>query len=446
MDLELKLKNKDTIFTRIVNGQKQRGNLQKEFTKWLENCHKNLDKQIQFKGYIETITRLELPKKMQEFWATFSSIVWDKKTYKTGDLVKSHKTGINLYGVVVRFLLYGNHKEDVFATAGFVELALEPKALYDKVRIIPISKIDQTATKEAIEKNINKDLAKLPEKLRVDWPDRNPWPQNGVRPAGTVLDPKGDQEIASYTASYRQKWAYWFKSFENLTALGKYSLCLNTAINESNVTDFGGSELPSYELNFTIKEGSAESFVINVASPALTVGVPFDIPLQIKDAYGHPTSPPPNLKPVLECSGLEVSYEKVDSSGPSTFTIRSVKARGRVPKESKPFDLTVTLPGMKTETQILKIFLYPGMPHSLHVMPEDNPIITENGSRVEFTVEIHDEAGNITTQPRQAVRCQVHGFAPEVTDCSSTGTGQIVTRPINLKITKGEATKAQSSF
>lgn len=36
----------------------------------------------------------------------------------------------------------------------------EPKALYDKVRIIPISKIDQTATKDAIIKNINKDLAK----------------------------------------------------------------------------------------------------------------------------------------------------------------------------------------------------------------------------------------------------------------------------------------------
>ncbi|XP_019127178.2 structural maintenance of chromosomes flexible hinge domain-containing protein 1 isoform X1 [Larimichthys crocea] len=523
MDLELKLKNKDTIFTRIVNGQcpqeknssadsplpaqasksvtgkkdqskkaglplrpspikKQRGHLQKEFTKWLENCHKKLDKQIQFKGYMETITRTELPKKMQEFWATFSSIVWDKKTYTTGDLVKSHKTGINLYGVVVRFLLYGNHKEDVFATAGFVELALEPKALYDKVRIIPISKIDQTATKDAIIKNINKDLAKLPEKLKVDWPDRNPWPQNAIRPAGTVLGPfrieilnknedslsrmpsvgqgpvkkllvvlklihhgaKGDQEIASFTASHG-KWAYWFKSFENLTNLGKYSLCLNTAINESNVTVFGGSELPSYKLNFTIKEGSAESFVIDVASPSLNVGTPFDIPLRIKDAYGHPTTPPPNLKPVLECSGLEVSYEKVDSSG-TTFTIRSVKARGRVQKESKPFDLTVTLPGMKTETQIIKIFVYPGLPHSLHVMPEENPIIAENGSRVEFNVEIHDEAGNITAHPKQTVRCQVHGYAPDVIDCSSTGTGQFVTRPINLKIIKGEPQKLKVHF
>lgn len=26
----------------------------------------------------------------------------------------------------------------------------------------------------------------------------------------------------------------------------------------------------------------------------------------------------------------------------------------------QPFDLTVTVPGMKTETQIIKIFVYPG--------------------------------------------------------------------------------------
>lgn len=29
--------------------------------------------------------------------------------------------------------------------------------------------------------------SRLPEKLKVDWPDRNPWPQNAIRPAGTVL-------------------------------------------------------------------------------------------------------------------------------------------------------------------------------------------------------------------------------------------------------------------
>lgn len=108
-----------------------------------------------FVGYKETITRTDVPvKKMQHPWATFSSIEWDGKVYKTGQLVsifffllnvysdysvshinaciffiqvKSQKTQPILYGSVVHFLLYGQHDGNVFATGGEVEVALVRK-------------------------------------------------------------------------------------------------------------------------------------------------------------------------------------------------------------------------------------------------------------------------------------------------------------------------------
>ncbi|XP_041817440.1 structural maintenance of chromosomes flexible hinge domain-containing protein 1 [Chelmon rostratus] len=485
LELELKLKNKGTIFTRVVNGQNQRANIKKEFTQWLQSCHYKWDKQIQFLGYKETITRADMPKKMQHPWATFSSIKWDGKTYRAGQLVKSQKTQRILYGTVVQFLLHGEYSEDVFATGGQVEVALEPRAFYDETKIIPISKIDQSATDEAIKKNIDNDFARLPDKLRVDWPEGNPWPQNAVRAAGTPFGPlkieilnrkeesisrmpsvgqgsgkpliiefkiiqhgpKQDQVIASYVAQRSPKWGFWFKKIECLTHLGKYTVTLTTELSESNATAFGGRALPSYKLNFTIKEGNAESFVIGEVNPTLHVGVPLDIPLLMKDGYGHPTVPPPHLKPVLKCSDLDLSYEKVDSSG-TAFIIRRVKARGKVLnyQQSKPYELKVTLPGMKNDTQSMNIVLLPGRPHSLLVMPEDNPITAENGNPARFDVEIHDEAGNITSHPKQIVHCQVQGLPLVATDCSNTGAGQLVTKPINLKITKGEAQKLQVQF
>ncbi|KAM9337171.1 structural maintenance of chromosomes flexible hinge domain-containing protein 1 [Symphorus nematophorus] len=467
-DLVLKLNDKQTIFTRVDGQKEKRSNIEKDFTQWLQTCHEKWDKEVQFLGYKNTITRTDVKiLKRQYPWGTFSYIEWDGKMYKTGQLVKSQKTQPILYGTVNQFLLYGHYNGDVFATGGLVEVALEPKALYDNIKIIPIFKIDRTATEEAIKKNIDNDFAKLPDILQVDWPSGNPWPQNAARSAGTPLGPlqveilnknkvltprmpsvgqgqgkklivefkviRDGKEVVSYVAQH-SKWGFYFKKIENLTELGKYTLTLTTKIQESNETVFGGRALPSYKLNFTIKEGDAESFVICPVKSPLNVGVPFDIPLRIKDGYEHPAPPPSNLKPVLQCSGLEVTYEKVDISG-TTLTIRSVKARG---KQSKSYDLNVTLPGMKKDTQSISIVLLPGKPHSLHVKPEDNPITAENGNPVTFEVEIHDEAGNITTQAKQMVRCQVQGLPPVQTDCSSTGAGKIVTKPINLKIIKGE--------
>ncbi|XP_076617902.1 structural maintenance of chromosomes flexible hinge domain-containing protein 1 [Chaetodon auriga] len=491
MELELKLKNKDTThFTRVVNGQRQRGDIKKEFTQWLQSCHDKYDKQIKFKGYKETVIRTDVPKKIQHYWAIFSSIEWDGKTYRAGQLMKSVKTHRLLYGKVVRFLLHREHqrehKDDLFATGGQVEVCLEPRAFYDETKIIPISKIDQTATDEAIQKNIDTDFARLPDKLTVDWPEGNPWPQNAIRPAGTQFGPlkieilnrreesisrmpsvgKGavkklavefkivqhvgpqqDRDIVSYIAPKPTKYGFWFKKLETLTQLGKYTMTLKTTISETNDTVFGGRALPSYKLSFTIKEGNAESFVISELSSTLQVGVPFDIPLLMKDAHDHRTMPPPNLKPVLKCSDLDLCYETVDSSGTS-FTIRSVKLRGKVlsSQRSKPYELKVTLPGLKKDTQSVNIVLLPGKPHSLHVTPEDSPITVENGNTALFDIKIHDEAGNITAHPRQTVRCQVQGLPLVAVDCSSTGAGHLVTKPINLKLIKGEAQKLKVQF
>uniref|UniRef100_A0A4W6CK50 Structural maintenance of chromosomes flexible hinge domain containing 1 n=1 Tax=Lates calcarifer TaxID=8187 RepID=A0A4W6CK50_LATCA len=440
VDLELKMRNKETIFTRVVNRQGQRTNIQKDFTQWLKHCHENLDKQVKFLGFQEIITRTDQQaKKKTHPWATFSAIQLDGKIYKTGQLVKSQRTQPIHHGTVVRFLLYGNHNQDVFATGGQVEVSLEPKGLHEMTKIIPISKLDRTVSDEAIKKSIENDIAKLPHILKVDWPDGNLWPENAVCLAGSpfgplkieILNKKGESMSRMPTVrqiviklsvklkivqhgkiiSHSPKYGFWFKKMENLTNPGKYTLFLNTTISDTDATVFGDRNLPSYKLKFTIKEGNAESFDMGVASSTLRVGVPFDIPLQLKDRYGNLTMPLPNLQPVLTCRWY--------------FILQT-------------YDLKVTLTGLKKDTQTLKISLLPGNPHSLHVKTKEDPIIVENGNPVRFNVEIHDEAGNITAQPKEIVYCQE--LPPATIDCS-TGAGQLVTKPINLKIIEGEPEK-----
>lgn len=131
---------------------------------WLKNCHEKLDKQVKFLGFRKSIERMDVPtKKMKNPWATFSSIEWDGKIYKTGQLVshflfclymytyvysdysvfycilmathfliqvKSQKTQPILHGTIVQFLLYGDHAEDVLAAGGQVEVSLVRKTLW----------------------------------------------------------------------------------------------------------------------------------------------------------------------------------------------------------------------------------------------------------------------------------------------------------------------------
>uniref|UniRef100_A0A8C7KJ76 Structural maintenance of chromosomes flexible hinge domain containing 1 n=1 Tax=Oncorhynchus kisutch TaxID=8019 RepID=A0A8C7KJ76_ONCKI len=431
MDLELQLKNKETLFTRIVNGQEQRVKIHKEFHQWLKTCHEKWDKQVKFRGFKRTITRTDVTtKKMQSPWATFSSIEWDGRAYKAGQYVKSQKTQPIFFGSVIQFLLYGDHEGDVYATGGQVQVAMEPKALYDDIKTIPISKIDRVITNAAIKKSIDDELAKLPDKLKVTWPEGNPWTQNDVRPAGTPLgplhveilnkkgesisripsamqnttrkalsielkvvwhSPNGDVETNSHIAAHSAKWAFWFRTMENLNKLGKYTLHLNTIlnVNESNATVWAGNQLPNHTLDFSITEGSAERFVVGTVNTLLHVGVPFNIPLELLDEYGHPARPTPNLKPLLE----------------------------------------LVLPGLKQDSQTLKISLLPGNPDSLKVKQED-PITVENGTSVSFDVEVHDVAGNVTAHPKLIISCQLQGIPGSssmvAVDCSNTGAGTLV--------------------
>ncbi|KAM9332497.1 structural maintenance of chromosomes flexible hinge domain-containing protein 1 isoform 1-T1 [Pholidichthys leucotaenia] len=480
MDLELKLKNKETIFTAVSSGSRsgKRSNIQKEFIEWLKSCHKMYDKQVKFLGFKERITRTDVPKKDQHSWATFSSIEWDGKIYKTGQLVKSQKTKPVLYGKVVRFLVHGADDKDVYATGGQVEICCEPKALYDTNKIISISKIDRTATDEAIKRYIDSDSTKLPHELRVNWSGSKPWPQNAVYPAGTALGPikveilnkkgesicklptggagvkmnvkltihgpKSDVEVVSFEAQYSASWSYYFKKIETLTKLGKYTLCLKAIITDGKA-EFGGSPLPSFELKFTIKEGVAYKFTAGPVSLTQNVGVPFDIPLQIKDAYDHLTTA--EVKPQLQCRDLKLTYDGLHNSG-TTFILKGVRAKGKVLnyQQSKTYDLGLLLPGLKEDTQVIKIALLPGPPHSLHVTPEESPISVENGNAVEFNLQIHDESGNITANPKQTVCCMVPGFPDVVADCSTTGAGQLMTKPIILHIVNGEPHDLKAQF
>ncbi|KAJ8277634.1 hypothetical protein GJAV_G00077880 [Gymnothorax javanicus] len=368
MDLELQLKDKKTIFTRIVNGQEQRVNIGKEFIQWLKDCHEKWDKQIKFCGFKGTMTRTDVPtKKMQTPWARFTSIEWDGKTYKAGQYVKSMKTHPILFGTIVQFLLYGDHDGDVHSTGGQVQVAMEPKTIFGEVRTIPISKIDRGASIIAIRKYIDDELAKLPDRLKVTWPEGSEWSQGDVRPAGTVFgpihveilnkkgesisrlpgpnltaskkllvelkviwhSPTGDVDMNFHLGQHGGKWAYWFKSMENLSKLGKYTLHLQTVLNEGSNSVCAGEQLPSWKLEFSICEGSPERFVVGAACTPYRMCEPFSVSLELLDAFGNPAQAPTDLKPVLECSALDLSYEGTEASG-STLTIKGVRAKGTV--------------------------------------------------------------------------------------------------------------------
>ncbi|KAI4890516.1 hypothetical protein NFI96_011443 [Prochilodus magdalenae] len=474
MDLELQLRDKETIFTRVLNGQEQRVKINRDFTAWLKECHDKHDKQVKFIGFQGTMTRTDVPaKRLQSPWARFKAIHWDGKVYKTGQLVKSLKTQPIMFGSIVQFLLYGGHEGDIYATGGHVQIALEPKDLYDEIKTIPISKIDRLATAAAIKRSIDDELAKLPEQLRVTWPEGNSWPDKAVRPAGTPLgpiqveilnkkgetmsrmpvanvnakkllielkviwhSPKGDVEINSHVGMHSSKWEYWFKVMENLNKLGKYTLKVQTILSDGEAASgWAGKQLPHYALDFTIKESSAAGFVFGAFPSSVQVGVPFSVPLEFRDEFGHPTQPPSDIEPQLECSSLQLSYEQTASNA-TTFTIQDLRAKGKVKNhQEKMHTVKVMIPGLKQDCQSFQISVRPGPPHQLVVYPDDKVSI-ENGAPAIFKVEVQDEFQNITAHPKLIVRCQLQG-APDLpvdtVDCSSTGTGVLLAKPIQLK-------------
>ncbi|XP_042202823.1 structural maintenance of chromosomes flexible hinge domain-containing protein 1 isoform X2 [Callorhinchus milii] len=471
MDLELKLKDKNTLFTRVVNGQEQRMKIDREFAMWLKECHEKYDKQIKFSGYRGTIVRSDLPsKRMQAPWAVYAAIEWDGKTFKTDQLVKTIKTVPIIYGSIVRFLLYGDHEGDVFSTGGEVQIVVEPKALYDEKKTIPISKLDRTAAVFMIKKYIEDEMARLPDKLSVTWPEGDELNTNETRPAGVpigamrieILNKRGDtmqklpgtvqggskkllvelkviwhsstgdKEIVSHISQHGGKWPYWFKKMENINKLGNYMLKLQVVLNESNADKYAERPLPNRIFKFTVTEGKPDKFTVGLLDPPFRIGVPFNIPLDLQDEFGHSTKMSFGIKPILEASGLELRNEGFMSKG-STYIIKGATAKGHVNNcQGKNFSLKVILPGLKEDSQTLKIRLLPGPPRELRVHPSSSKVVIENGTVFPFQIDVLDQAKNITAQPKLVIHCKFLG-APNLpvytVDCSNTGTG-ILTGPV----------------
>lgn len=480
MDLELKLKDKNTLFTRILNGQEQRMKIDREFALWLKDCHEKYDKQIKFTLFKGVITRPDLPSKKQGPWATYSAIEWDGKIYKAGQLVKTVKTLPLFYGSIVRFFLYGDHDGEVYATGGEVQIAMEPQALYDEIRTVPIAKLDRTVAEKTIKKYVEDEMARLPDRLSITWPEGDELLPNEIRPAGTpigalrieILNKKGEamqklpgtshggskkllvelkvilhtssgnKEIISHISQHGGKWPYWFKKMENIQKLGNYTLKLQVVLNESNADTYAGRSLPSKAIKFSIKEGKPEKFSFGLLDSPFRVGVPFNIPLELQDEFGHTTQLSSDIQPVLEASGLSLHYEEI-TRGPNCV-IQGVVAKGLVNScQGKNFNLKVIIPGLKEDSQILKIRLLPGPPHRLKVKPDSEILVIENGTVFPFQVEVVDESDNVTAQPKLIVHCKFLG-APSLpvytVDCSSSGTSILTGSAIHVKNIKKDQT------
>ncbi|XP_021120852.1 structural maintenance of chromosomes flexible hinge domain-containing protein 1 isoform X2 [Heterocephalus glaber] len=419
MDLELKLKDKNTLFTRILNGQ------------------------------VKTIKTLPL-----------------------------------FYGSIVRFFLYGDHDGEVYATGGEVQIAMEPQALYDEIKTVPIAKLDRTVAEKTVKKYVEDEMARLPDRLSVTWPEGDELLPNEIRPAGTpigalrieILNKKGEamqklpgtshggskkllvelkvilhsssgnKEIISHISQHGGKWPYWFKKMENIQKLGNYTLKLQVVLNESNADTYAGRPLPSKAIKFSVKEGKPEKFSFGLLDPPFRVGVPFNIPLEFQDEFGHTSQLATDIQPVLETSGLSLHYEEI-TKGPNCV-IRGVTANGPVNScQGKNFNLKVILPGLKEDSQILKIRLLPGPPRRLKVKPDSEILVIENGTAFPFQVEVLDESDNITAQPKLIVHCKFLGvpnLPVYVVDCSSSGTSILTGSAIQVQnIKKDQTLKAR---
>ncbi|XP_070603694.1 structural maintenance of chromosomes flexible hinge domain-containing protein 1 isoform X2 [Erythrolamprus reginae] len=459
VELESKLKNKSTIFTRINNGKEQRVNIDKEFSTWLQMCHETHDKQIKFTQIKEIDEHTDQAAKGKQRPRTmFLEIEWDGKIYKAGQLVKSIKKSPVLHGRIQHFYLYGNHTGDVYGTGGDVQIALEPQALYNEITVIPICKIDRSVSEAELQKYIDDEMAQFPDSLSVTWPRGDELLSEDIKCAGftigaleiEILNKKGkpiqklpgtrlkkllvqlklvlhasdkNKELISLISQHGGKWPYWFKKMENTNELGTYTLHLQVVLSESNADTYAGFRLPSKTFKFRVIEGKPQKFKIGILDPPFQIGHPFSIPLDVQDEFGHSTQLTEDIIPVLQASGLTLQYEEIKRT--PICAITGIIAKGLVNScQGKNFNLKITLPGLKEESQVVKVNLLPGPPQKLNVKPDSAVLSIENRKPFSFDVEVLDEAGNITAQPKLLVQCKfldVPGPPVYVVDCSSSG-------------------------
>lgn len=469
LDLEMKLRDKNTVFTRVVNSHDKRTQIDKEFAGWLKECHEKHDKQIFFSGFIGVQTRSDLPRHKQYPWSYYMQVEWDGRTYKQGDMVRIHRASAPLFGRILSFMLYGDNDGDVYSTGGELEITQEPVSVFDEVKVVPLTKLDRTVSQVTIRHYIEEEEAKLPSRLDVTWPNGMEVEPNEKRSAGKTIGdlkihisnrkgehvsklpgsaakkllvelkviwhgPQGDEVIVSHISQHGKNWPYWFRKMENLKNLGDYTIQLQAVLNESGATTYAGHQLPSHTIKFSVVEGEPEKFSVGLLDGPFKVGVPFNIPLEFQDKFRNPTKPPSKVKVSLSAEGLELTYDNVLVKA-SSLLVRGVVAKGAVTNNSgKNFSLVVVAEELK-DSQTMKIRLLPGPPVKLVVTPEEE-VTLENGSSASFDVQVLDAAGNATNDGKQIITVKFLG-APGLpvcaVNCSSTGVTAIHSTPITVK-------------
>ncbi|KAK3699756.1 hypothetical protein QZH41_015606, partial [Actinostola sp. cb2023] len=445
MDLEVKLKDKATTFNRVVTGQEQRVQISKAFHDWIKECHENHDKQIKFSSFQGQVKRSELSQKRnQSPWSVFHAIEWDGRVFKAGQLIRTIRTIPHFCATVKRFLLFGDHDGDVFATGGEMEIVQEPVSLFGETKVLPLAKLDRTLTITQVKKFVEDEECKLPNRITVVWPEGSKLENNSKIPAGTTIgsEKEGDKVITNLVCQHGGKnWPYWFRKMENITQLGPHTLSLQVIVSESSTVPVMKG-LPSHRFKFTVTEAKPDKFSFGMLDNPLRIGVPFQIPLNLFDEFNNPSKFCEEVGPTLNASGLELSYSGLSSKA-NSLIIKNVVAVGTIPSHAgKDFNLKVTLPGLEEDTQSLKIRLLPGPPEKLVVAPPSSEITIENGDTLDIHVQVQDKAGNITVNPRLNVVCKLSGHPNLPTysaDCSSSGKCALTGPNISLQLPNHKA-------
>ncbi|XP_046854704.1 structural maintenance of chromosomes flexible hinge domain-containing protein 1-like isoform X2 [Xenia sp. Carnegie-2017] len=459
IDLEVKLKEKSTLFNRVILGQEQRAQISRAFNDWIKECHESHDKQVKFFNFKGIVKRSEFTQKHRQTpWSVFHGIEWDGKIFKTGDLVKTQRSLPVICGVIQRFLLYGDHDGDVFATGGEMEIIQQPDSLYGDKKVFSLVKLDRNTTAEGLKKFIDDEEAKLPHKLVIEWPSGDEVQPNSKVHAGStigdirvdILNGKGesisklpgdrgkrlllemkcilhekgnDKVITQHVCQHGGKsWPYWFRKFSNITSLGPHTISLQVIVSDSSANK-QPNNFPSRCIRFNVIEGAIAKFSVGVLEQPLRIASPFNIPLNFSDNFGNPTKPTKKFDVELISNGLEISHEGTQIKG-TGLIIKNVSVLGKVPSNAgKDFNVKAVVSSINQQ-QSLKMRLLPGPPHSLVTDFSDGDIVLENGSPLNLNVFVKDKAGNLTQQPRLNVVCKLTGSSglPSYScDCSSTG-------------------------
>ncbi|CAH3190669.1 unnamed protein product, partial [Porites lobata] len=103
------------------------------------------------------------------------------------DWIRMQQTLPLICGTVKRFVLFGDHDGDVFATGGEMEIVQEPVSLYGDTKFFFLAKLDHSLSLSTIKKFVEEEEAKLPSKLVLEWSEDDKLDPNSKIPAGTTI-------------------------------------------------------------------------------------------------------------------------------------------------------------------------------------------------------------------------------------------------------------------